>query len=154
MILDADATVTMTPAISPGRLMWAGLVTVFTSVVAVHVVRLAALSMITVASDALPLPLWWFPVTADTVLFCGLGVVVFAVIDGFVDAHPLRTYRLVASGALLVSFLPLLIVSRGAFGGNLSIAVAVGAMHVAAYLPCVTLLPYLIAVKPTPEIAA
>lgn len=148
MILDADATIAATPAISPGRLAWAGLATVFTSVVTVHVVRLVALSIITIAPDGLPLPLWSFPVTADTVIFCGLGVVVFGAIDGFVDAHPVRTYRVVAFAALLVSFLPLLIISRGAFGGSLSVAMAVAAMHTAAYIPCVTLLPRLAVMKP------
>ena len=147
MILDADTIITTTPAISPRRLAWAGSVTVLICVIAVHAVRLAALSVMRLPSDRLPLPLLWIPATVDTVLFCGLGVVVFAVIDGFVDAHPLRTYRLVAFAALIVSFLPLLIISRGAFGGGPSIAVAVAMMHTAAYVPCVTLLPRLAVIK-------
>jgi hypothetical protein len=139
VILDSAAPVLTGPGLVSGRLIWAGPLTVLTSVVAMHAVRLAATAALGFAPGHLPVPLVWIPATADTVIFCGLGVVAFAIVDGFFDGNPVRNYRLVAFAALLVSFLPILMM----FGRNRSLALAVALMHVAAYLPCVTLLPWL-----------
>jgi hypothetical protein len=65
-------------------------------------------------------------------------VVVFGLLSAFHD-DAIRRFRWIAFGALLVSFLPLIAAPEF---GNVATAFGVAAMHVAAYLPCVTLLPW------------
>jgi hypothetical protein len=133
-LLDADPT-DPTPVIAVGRIAWAGPLTVLTSLAAVHVVRQIVLRLphIQAASPALRV----VPVTADTVILCSIAVVVFTLIAAFHD-DPIRRFRWIAFGALLVSFLPL--VNAGPIADTPT-AFGIGAMHVAAYLPCVLVLP-------------
>jgi hypothetical protein len=64
-----------------------------------------------------------------------------------------RTFRRIAFGALLVSFIPLLVVASGNLNGNRPTAMALAVLHIAAYVPCVTLLPRLAGqtTRATPE---
>jgi hypothetical protein len=108
---------------------------------------MVAVALISVPGGPIRTSLGWIAPTADTVILCTLAVLVFIMVAGFSD-DPLRSYQRVAFGALLVSFLPLLNIARGAMSGNRATAAALLAMHVAAYLPCVTLLPRLSTLTP------
>lgn len=129
-------------SIELGRLAWAGPLTVLTSLAAVHAVRQFVLRLphIQIGSPALRV----VPVTADTVILCSVAVVVFTLVSAFHD-DGIRRFRWIAFGALLMSFLPL--VNAGPIA-DLPTAFGIGAMHVAAYVPCVTLLPRVAVSKP------
>jgi len=133
-LLDADPDAA--PPLALGRLTWAGPATVLTSLSAVHAVRQIVLRLprIQTGSPALRV----VPVTADTVILCSIAVVVFTLVSAFHD-DGIRRFRWIAFGALLVSFLPL--VHAGPIADTPT-AFGIGAMHVAAYVPCVTLLPW------------
>jgi hypothetical protein len=149
----AGADAAPTPVVATERLIWAGPLTVSTSLVAVHTVRLALLSVLTFPSSApMAVSLGWIAPTADTIILCGLAVVAFAMLAGFSD-DPLRAWQRLAFGALLVSFLPLVMMApRGAGGSPWSMAAVLVSMHVAAYIPCVTLLPRLTTLTAGPPI--
>lgn len=124
-----------TPAVAIGRIAWAGPLTVITSIAAVHVVR-----QIVVRLPHVNYRFAGFgamPAIADTAVLCSIAVIVFALVSAFHD-DGIRRFRWIAFGALLVSFLPLMATREIA---NVPTWLAVAAMHVAAYVPCVTLLP-------------
>jgi len=137
-ILDEDAAEAAAP-LRLSRVAWAGPLSVVTSLAGVHAVRYIGLQMPGVRRDSFALG--WTAVTADTVVLCTLAVIVFTLTCAFYD-RPFPRFRFIASGALLVSFLPILATPQI---GNLQTIATVGAMHVAAYVPCVTLLPALVA---------
>jgi len=126
------------------RLLWVGPVTVLTSVAAVLLVRLLVIQIPGVPANATPLGL--IAPTIDTVILVSIAMLVFAGISASSD-HPVRTFRRVAFAALLVSFIPLTMMFRAPRMGGLPMAIALGSMHIAAYIPCVTLLPMLLTMK-------
>lgn len=134
-LLDADPA-TESPGVAIGRLAWAGPLTVMTSIAAVHLVRQVVIRLPYIHGGAVVFGI--VAVTADTAVLCTIAVVTFALLGAFHD-DAIRRFRWIAFGALLVSFLPL--VHFPALG-NVPTAFAVASMHVAAYLPCVTLLPW------------
>jgi len=134
-LLDADR-VASTPAVEAGRIVWAGPLTVITSIGAVHLVRQVVVRLPHVRAGAVAFGT--IAVTVDTAVLCTIAVGVFALISAFHD-DAIRRFRWIALGALLVSFLPLL---AGPDIGNVPTALGVAAMHVAAYVPCVTMLPW------------
>jgi len=142
-LLDADP-VTDAPSIAIGRLVWAGPLTVFTSLAAVHLVRQIVIGLPPVQADSAALRI--VPVTVDTTLLCTTAVFVYLLVAAFHD-DAIRRFRWIAVGALLVSFLPL-VNSPGI--GNGPTLIGVGALHVAAYVPCVTLLPWATSSKSPP----
>ena len=113
-----------------------------TSLAAVHLDRQVVLRLPHIQTGSAALRV--VPVTADTVILCAIAVVVFTLTAAFHD-NPIRRFRWMAFGALLVSFLPL--VNAGPIA-DLPTAIGIGSMHVAAYLPCVTLLPWSAAERP------
>jgi hypothetical protein len=134
-LLDTNG-VDVGPTVALGRLVWAGPLTVATSLAAVHAVRQVVLRLphIQTGSPALRV----VPVTADTVILCSIAVAVFALVTAFHD-DGIRRFRWIAFGALLASFLPL--VHAGPIA-DAPTALGIGSMHVAACIPCVTLLPW------------
>jgi hypothetical protein len=134
-LLDSDP-VDAAHGVELSRLLWAGPLTVLTSLVAVHLVRQVVLRLphIQTGSPALRIT----PVTADTAILCTAAVVVFTLVSAFHD-DAIRRFRWIAFGALLMSFLPL--VHAGPIA-DMPTASGIGAMHVAACIPCVTLLPW------------
>ena len=134
-LLDADA-VTESPAVAIGRLAWAGPLTVITSIAAVHLVRQIVIRLPHIRAGSAVFGI--LPVTVDTAVLCTIAVFTFGLLSAFHD-DAIRRFRWIAFGALLVSFLPLVHFPEL---GNVPTAVAVGSMHVAAYVPCVTLLPW------------
>ena len=145
MLLDDAPPAVPTSLVVTERLLWVGPLTVLASIAAVLAVRLLVIRVPGVRSDSVSMG--WIAPTADTAILCTMAVFVFAGIAAFHD-DPVHHYRRVAFGALLVSFLPLLIVGSGGLYGNVPTAIALGAMHIAAYVPCVTLMPRLAAMKP------
>ena len=137
-LLDADQVDASAP-VALGRVAWAGPLTIITSLAGVHVVRQIVLRLphIQTGSPALRL----VPVTVDTLILCSMAVIVFTLVCAFHD-DAVRRFRWIAFAALLVSFLPLVNASGIADGPT---GVGIGAMHVAACLPCVTLLPWTVA---------
>src|SRR5215471_3297689 len=142
-LLDPD-DVTSAPAVAIARIVWAGPLTVIASVAAAHVVRQIVIRLPHVRGGAAPFSV--IAVTADTVVLCSIAVGLFALISAFHD-DAIRRFRWIAFGALLVSFLPLISFPEL---GNVPTTLGVGAMHVAAYIPCVTLLPWAMASKRQP----
>jgi hypothetical protein len=140
-LLDADDAAG-TLAVDTGRLLWAGPLTVVTSLAAVHVVRQVVLRLPHIRQQSAALGR--LAVTIDTAVLCTIAVVVFGLIAAFHD-DGIRRFRWIAFGALLVSFLPLVAAPDV---GNLPTVLGVAAMHVAAYIPCVTLLPWATASRP------
>src|SRR3954464_14675908 len=134
-LLDADA-VTQAPEVATGRLAWAGPLTVMTSIATVHLVRQVVIRLPHIRAGSVVFGI--VAVTADTAILCTIAVLVFGLLSAFHD-DAIRRFRWIAFAALLVSFLPL--VHFPALG-NAATAVGVAAMHVAAYVPCVTLLPW------------
>lgn len=139
-LLDTNPVVDAS-SVEIGRIVWAGPLTVLTSLAAVHVVRQIVLRLPHIQVGSAPLRV--VPVTADTVILCSIAVIVFTLLSAFHD-DAIRRFRWIAFGALLVSFLPL--VNAGPLA-DAPTAVGIGAMHVAAYVPCVTLLPALVVPK-------
>ena len=133
--LDAEQG-SRTPAVATERIVWAGPLTVLTSIAAVHMVRQVVVRLPHVARGSIAFGV--IAVTADTAVLCTIAVVVFGLLGAFHD-DAVRRFRWIAFGALLVSFLPLVAAPEI---GNVATACSVATMHVAAYLPCVTLLPW------------
>jgi hypothetical protein len=114
-----------------------------TSIGAVHMVRQVVRRLPHVRRDSIAFGV--IPATADTAVLCTIAVVVFGLLSALHD-DPIRQFRWIAFGALLASFLPL--VAAPEIGG-IATAFSVAAMHLAAYLPCVTLLPWAAAARPS-----
>jgi hypothetical protein len=125
-----------TAAVETRRIAWAGPLTVLTSIAAVHMVRQVVMRLPDVRRDSIAFGA--VAATADTAVLCTVAVIVFGLLSAFHD-EPVRRFRWIAFGALLASFLPL--VAAPEIGGTAT-AFSVASMHVAAYLPCVTLLPW------------
>ncbi|HEY2431371.1 MAG TPA: hypothetical protein VGI12_01770 [Vicinamibacterales bacterium] len=135
-LLDPDP-VAAAPSVALGRIVWAGPLTVLTSLAAVHAVRQVVIRLPFVRAGSVAFrPL---AVTADTVILCSLAVVVFTLVAAFHDGAG-RRFRWIAFGALVASFLPLV---HAPEIGDLPTVCGVASMHVAAYIPCVTLLPWI-----------
>lgn len=138
MALLDDPVVEAPATLHLARIAWAGPLSVLTSLCAVHTVRFAVLHLPGVRHTSFALG--WGAVTADTVILCSLAVIVFALTCAFYDG-PVRRFRWIAFAALLVSFLPILATPDI---GTIQTMIGVAAMHVAASVPCVTLLPWLV----------
>ncbi len=137
--LQPDGQLAAPVVVAIDRLLWVGPLSIATSLVCVHAVRLIAINLMTLPSAT---PLGWIAPTADTVILCGLAIVVFLMVAGFADDGR-RSWQLVAFGALMVSFIPLLTVVGIGRERSTEIAATLACMHIAAYIPCVTLLPKL-----------
>src|SRR4029079_2237749 len=122
-LLDADP-VADAPAVAIGRIVWAGPLTVMASLAAVHGVRQVVIRLPSVRAESVAFRI--VPVTVDTLLLCTIAVVIFGLVSAFHD-HPVRRFRWIAFGALVVSFLPLV---HAPDVGDLPTVVGVAAMHV------------------------
>jgi hypothetical protein len=94
MILDSTvASNPSAPLVATERLLWVGPLTVLSSVIAVHAVRLLVIQWPGVHTDSVSLG--WVAPTADTIILCTLAVLVLAGIGAF-DDNPLRKFQQVA----------------------------------------------------------
>jgi uncharacterized membrane protein SirB2 len=131
------------------RLIWAGPLTVFASVAAVLCVR--AVAVVILQPPPRFLPLQWLPPIIDTVILVTGAVLVFNFVS-MMSSNPVRTFRIVAASALLLSFVPgVLLAVQHSMGGGWPEAFALMSMHVAAWFVTVTMLIGLTTVKIKPQ---
>ncbi len=117
-----------------------GPLTIVASITAVLVVRSVALRL--VSRPARFAPLYIGPPIVDTAVLVAAAIIVFAFVAG-TASHPLRLYRriaLVALVALVVSFIPDLLLPGRWPGATWAIAATLMIMHVAAWWVTVTML--------------
>ena len=112
--------------------------TIFVSVIAVLAVRGVAVRFLHPNPAFLPLTL--APPIIDTIL--GVVAAIFVFVKIAFHPNPVRTYRRIAAVALVLSFVPdvVLAVSRD-MAGDWPEACALMIMHVVVWAICVTLLP-------------
>jgi hypothetical protein len=129
--------------IKPGRLFWAGPLTIGVSVVAVVLIRTLAVAILN--PDEKFMPLTKETPTFDTVLFGGCAVIAFFSMSRY-SLEPIREYRSLAWKVLLFSFVPdIALATLHWFGGGWPEALALMTMHIAVWAICVTMLPALVA---------
>lgn len=126
------------------RVLWAAALTVAAAVVAVLAVREIAVRVIHPSPAFAPLTV--APPVVDTILCTVVAVFVFIKI--MFGPNPVRTWRRVATVALIASFTPdVLLAWSHNMGASWSEACALMTMHVVVWALCVTLLPALAITK-------
>lgn len=123
------------------RVLGFGPLVLLASITCVHLARLLVIRIPGV--DARSAPLGIAAPTIDTWILVTVAIFVYVAVATSAD-RPARRFRRVAFVALLVSFLPLLIAVKAGKGPT---AAALAIMHIAAYVPTVTLLPWLTLVR-------
>jgi len=119
-----------TSSIQLKKLWWAGPLTVLAAIIGVLIVRVIAMSILTppfapgLEMIALPIVL--------TLIFCTAAVLVFALVGRFAK-NPVRTYIIISSVFLVISFLPdILVVSAPFPGAGWPYSITLMIMHVVA----------------------
>jgi hypothetical protein len=126
------------------RLLWAAAVTIPAAVAAVLAVREVVLRLLHPNPAFLPLTVE--PPIIDTILCTVAAIFVFIKI--IFGPNPVRTWRLVATVVLILSFIPdVLLATSHDMGGGWPEAFALMTMHVVVWALCVTLLPWLAITK-------
>jgi hypothetical protein len=132
-----------------GRVLWAAAaLTIAAAVAAVLTVRQIAVQML--HPDPAFSPLTPGPPIIATIGCTAMAIYVFRGMAFY--PNPVRTWRRVATAALMVSFAPnvLMAISHTA-GQGWPEACALMTMHLAVWAICVTLLPWLVITKHPPE---
>jgi hypothetical protein len=125
--------------VDPSRTLWVSALTVVLSEIAVLAVREAAVRILHPDPEYAPLTLG--PPIIDTVLATFIAIRVFLAVASY--ANPVRTWRIVATIVLVVSFAPdvaLAMFARELHGGWPE-ATALMVMHVVVWAICITVLP-------------
>jgi len=123
--------------IDPRRLVWVGPLTIVCANVAVLTVRHVALMLVTPPVRFAPLGVG--PAVIDTTILVSAGILVFVVIAANA-ANPYRLYRWIAFVALLVSWIPDMLLPGRWPSATWPLAMSLMAMHVAAWWATVTIL--------------
>ena len=127
------------PAVDARRILWAGPLTVFAAVVAVLIVRMAAVAVLELPEEGFQ-PLGWFFPIFDTVVLVTAAVLVFAAVARL-SKSPVRTYWWIALAVLALSMIPdLQIHNRRPDFFTWPRTSVLMAMHVVAWWVTVTLL--------------
>jgi len=128
------------------RFLWVAALTIAVSVMAVLVVRAAAVRILHVSPTFEPLA--FGPPIFDTVICVIVAIFVFLKISSYPNC--VRLWRYVATATLILSFIPdvLLAISRN-MGGGWPEAYALMIMHVVVWAVCITLLPGLAFTAPS-----
>jgi hypothetical protein len=122
------------------RFLWVAALTIFVSILAVMGVRAVAVRIL--HPDPAFLPLTVEPPIMDTIMGAVAAIFAFIMIASY--PNPARIYRRVAGVALIVSFVPDVILAESrAMGGGWPEAYALMIMHVVVCLVCITILPSL-----------
>jgi hypothetical protein len=96
-------------------------------------------------------PLQWLPPIIDTAILVAGAVLVFHFVST-ASSNPVRTFRILAACVLVVSFVPdVLLATQHALGAGWPEALALMAMHVAAWFVTVTMLIGLTSVRIEPQ---
>lgn len=125
----------MTKATDLKRLLWAGPLTVILSLLAVFAVRVAAFAGLDLSPDYPPLT--WQGLTFFTTVLVAVAVLVYAAVI-WLSATPVRTYRRIALAALVLSFIPdilLVVIPDQAVQTSWTEAIVLMVTHVAAWAP-------------------
>jgi hypothetical protein len=130
------------------QLRWIGPLTVVAAVAGVLLVRVAAFATLDLSSE-FPALTWGALIIFTTVLVSA-GVLVFVVVARSSSPTPIRRYRRIAFGALLLSLVPDLFLPGTGPGATWPAALVLMVMHVAAWLPTVLILtnPALVVKRP------
>jgi hypothetical protein len=138
----------MTKTASPvqlGKLWWVGPLTVVASIIGVLIVRSVAMAILP-PPYAPGLAMIIIPIVLTLVL-CTAAVLVFALVARFTK-NPIRTYLIISSIFLVISFLPdIVAVSLPMPGAGWPYSITLMIMHVVAGLITVYMLIKLTAVK-------
>ncbi len=139
------------PRVAFGKLLWVGLLSIGVAVLADLLVRTAAIAFFGVPEGFVYLQA---PFLIGSIAFFGvLATLVFALVARFAR-RPVRLYRILASIALLVSFLNPIMALSGQFpapGMNIHIFWTMIVMHCIAALIIVSLLTRLSVTNKTPR---
>jgi hypothetical protein len=124
-------------SISSRKLLWVGPATVVAAVAAVAIVQRITRFLIEPVPAAFRFPMTSLePLVLTAFLVVG-AVIVFAVVADMAS-DPIRTYRRIAFGVLLVSFVPNVLTAVS--WGDWQPPIALAAMHVAAWAVTVVML--------------
>jgi len=119
-----------TTSIQLKKLWWAGPLTVLAAIVGVLIVRAIAMMILT-PPYAPGLAMIMLPVVL-TLILCTAAVIVFALVGRFAK-NPIRTYIIISSIFLVISFLPDIAVASAPFpGAGWSYSITLMIMHVVA----------------------
>jgi hypothetical protein len=119
-------------------MLWLAPLTIAASIAAVLAVREIAIRVVHPSPGFAPLTPG--PPVLDTVLGCVGAIVVFAMM--VYSPESVRSYRRVAAGVLVLSFIPdVLLAKSHEMGGGWTEALFLMLMHVVVWAICVTLLP-------------
>jgi hypothetical protein len=126
--------------VGPRRMLWLAPLTIACSLIAVLAVREVAIRVVHPAPGFAPLTP--APPIMDTILGCLGAILAFA---RMVDSpDEVRSYRRVAAGVLVLSFIPdVLLATSHDMGGGWPEAFFLMIMHVVVWAICVTFLPAL-----------
>jgi hypothetical protein len=131
------------------RLLWVGPLTVLVSIVAVLIVRIVAVALLHPPPEFTPLG-WDSPIVL-TAVFVTSAALVFVLVARLAS-NAIRTFRIIAAVVLLLSFLPDIAVGRSQTpGATWPDALALMAMHIAAWAVCVSMLTKLVAPNSIPD---
>jgi len=120
----------MSSSIQLKKLWWAGPLTVVSAIIGVLIVRSTARLLLT-PPFAPGLEMIMLPIALAFIL-CTSGVIVFAFVGRFAK-NPVRTYVIIASVFLVISFLPDIGVASAPFpGAGWPYAISLMSMHVVA----------------------
>ena len=112
------------------KLWWVGPITVLASVIGVLIVRAIAMALLN-PPYAPGLEMIMIPIVL-TVVLCTAAVVVFALVGRFAK-NPIRTYIIISSVFLVISFLPdIAVVSAPMPGAGWPYSITLMIMHVVA----------------------
>lgn len=126
------------------KLFWVGPLTVLASIIGVLIVRVIAVAIL---PPPFPPGLGWVMPIVLTLVLCTGAVLVFAAVARFAK-NPIRTYFVISSVFLVVSFLPDVGFATAPFpGAGWPNAIALMAMHVVAGVITVFMLVKLTAAK-------
>jgi uncharacterized protein DUF6069 len=125
-------------SLSMGRLLWLGPLTVFVSIAVVLFIRVIGVTVLHPAPTFMPLRV--LPAILDTAVLVIWAVIVFAAMTRF-TSDPIRTFKSIALGVLLLSFVPDIALAKWhLWGATWTYGVVLMLMHVGAWGACVTVL--------------
>jgi hypothetical protein len=112
------------------KLWWVGPLTVLAAIVGVLIVRILAVALL--HPNPTPPGLGWIFPTVLAFVFCTGAVLVFALVGRF-SKNPIRTYLIISSIFLAISFLPDIAVASAPIpGAGWPYAITLMIMHVVA----------------------
>ena len=120
------------------KLWWVGPLTVLSAIVGVLIVRILAVAIL--QPNPAPPGLGWIFPSVFTLILCTGAVIVFALVGRF-SKNPVRTFIIISSIFLVISFLPDIAVASAPFpGAGWPYSITLMIMHVVAGVITVSML--------------